>query len=105
VSTPAIEMTREAWAQGYRRLESHARDRARHARLLGQIDAVTAELRRRIGQTFTLAELVQLYDGAEPWARAAVADADQLEGWSRDLALVTDAAFYLYARGARDYEP
>jgi len=26
-------------------------------------------------------------------------------GWPRDLSLVEDTAFYLYARGAVDYDP
>ena len=37
--------------------------------------------------------------------REAVAERASYPGWPRDLALVQDAAFYLYARGALDFEP
>jgi hypothetical protein len=105
VASAAVEMARQAWEEGNRRLEREARDRRRYLQLLAQVDAVTAELRRRIGRTFTIDELVRLYGGAESWARDAVAESEPPPGWPRDLVLVTDAAFHLYARGARDYEP
>ena len=70
-----------------------------------QVDAVTAELRRRVGQTFTLAELAAAYAGAERWSRDAVASSAPPAGWPRTLALVEAAAFHLYARGAVDYTP
>jgi len=37
---------------------------------------VLRELRKRLGQTFTLAELATLYDGADRWARDAIDHAD-----------------------------
>ena len=40
-------------------------DPARHRRLLAQVEIVIGELRRRVGQTFTLAELADVYDGAD----------------------------------------
>ena len=40
-----------------------------------QVDAVTVELRRRVGQTFTLAELAAAYRGADAWG----ADGDRGE--------------------------
>ena len=74
-------------------------------RLYTQLDAVTAELRRRIGVTFTLGELAEAYAGSERWASEAVAEHAPVPGWTRTLALVGDAAFHLYARGAVDYSP
>jgi hypothetical protein len=65
---------------------------------------VTAELRKRLGTTFTLAELVEVYAGVEDWARATLAERGA-PGWPRDLTLVADEAFHLYARGATDYRP
>jgi len=72
-----LELARQQWGDGYRRLEERRGDRGRYERLLGQVDAVTAELRRRVGQTFTLGELAAVYDGADAWAREAVEDADE----------------------------
>jgi hypothetical protein len=62
-------------------------------------------LRARIGQTFTLDELVAVYGQVERWGREAVAERAPYDGWPRDLALVQDAAFHLYSRGALDFEP
>jgi hypothetical protein len=101
----AVEQARREWEEGYRRLEAHADDPALYRRLLAQVDAVTAELRRRVGQTFTLAELADAYAGAERWAREAVAERAPAPGWPATLTLVEDAAFHVYQRGALDYRP
>ena len=101
----AVDNARQEWEDSHRRLEAEARDRAQYERLLEQVDAVNAELRRRIGQTFTLAELARAYDDADRWAREAVAATDPPPWWPRTLALVEGAAFHLYARGAVDYVP
>jgi hypothetical protein len=100
-----IDIARREWKDGHAALEAAREDRGRYERLLALVEVVTAELRRRVGQTFTLAELAREYADADRWAREAVADADPPRGWPRDLALVTGAAFYAYARGAADYRP
>jgi hypothetical protein len=100
-----LELARQQWGDGYRRLEELRGDRGRYERLLGQVDAVTAELRRRVGQTFTLDELAAVYDGADAWARDAVEDADAEPGAVHEVSTVGDTAFHLYARGATDYTP
>ena len=101
----SVESARRDWAEGHRRFEAQARDPRAQEDLLAQLEIVMDELRRRIGQTFTLAELADAYTGAERWARAAVSERAATAGWVRTVALVEDAAFHLYARGAVDYEP
>jgi hypothetical protein len=101
MSAVAVEHARQQWEEGHRRLQEHASEPARLVRLHAQVDSVTAELRRRVGQTFTLAELVQAYEEAERWLPEAVGQGAS----AGDLALVEDAAFHLYARGALDYAP
>jgi hypothetical protein len=101
----ALEQTRREWEQGHRRLQREARETPRGEQILHELEAVTAELRRRVGQTFTLAELADAYMTAEDWSREAVADSEPASGWPRRLSTVTDAAFHLYSRGAVDYEP
>ena len=101
----SLQTARVDWQRAFAELESEKRDPRRYARLLGAVDAVTAELRARIGQTFTLDELLDAYWTVERWGREAVAERAAYEGWPRDLALVQDAAFHLYARGATDFEP
>jgi hypothetical protein len=101
-----LEQTRREWEEGNRRFDEAARDpRGAQEALLAELDAVTAELRRRVGQTFTLAELAAAYRGAERWALEAVEAAATEARWPRRLAMVTDAAFHRYARGATDYRP
>jgi hypothetical protein len=65
---------------------------------------VSDELRRRVGGTFTLRELVDEYARADAWVCEALAEA-AAPGWPRTLALVEGAAFHLYSRGAVDYAP
>jgi hypothetical protein len=67
--------------------------------------AISEELRRRVGGIYTTAELVGAYRDSERWAREAVAEASPAPGWERTVAVATDAAFHVYARGAVDYEP
>jgi len=88
-----------------RRIEAAAGDRARHGRLLGQVDVVTGGLRRRVGQVFTLAELADAYDGADEWARSVLDEADPESAPAAEPGTVADAAFHVYARGATDYRP
>ena len=101
----SVDSVRHEWADGNRRFEALARDRRRYARLLEQVEIVTDELRRRVGQTFTLAQLADVYADAERWTRDAIAERTAAPDWPATLALVEDAAFHRYQRGAVDYEP
>jgi len=105
VSAVQIEIARAQWQAAHERLEAVRNDRAQYDRLHAQVDAVTAELRRRIGDVFTLAELVEEYGRAERWSRDAAGTAATRSSDLQDVALVEDAAFHLYARGATDYKP
>lgn len=100
-----LEVVRREWEDGYRRFEAASRDPVAAGRLRTQLEVVTDELRRRIGQTFTLDELAGVYERADAWARDVVSEHAATPGWPRTLALVQDAAFHLYQRGAVDYEP
>ena len=101
----ALENARREWEDAGRALAAAAGDRARYARLLEQVEAVGAELRKRVGQTFTLERLAEEYGRAERWSRDVVEDSDPPPDWPRTLALVEAAAFHLYSRGAVDYTP
>ena len=96
---------RQQWDDGRRRVEATRHDAERYARLHEQVDLVTAGLRRRIGTSFRLEELAELYAGADDWARALLGDAAPEGAPPPEAALVADAAFYAYARGAMDYAP
>jgi hypothetical protein len=102
VNAFAVKLARSEWAEGSRRFDEAVKvDR----RLLAASDVVIDELRRRVGQTFTLEQLAEVYETAERWAYAAVGDHAAFPGWPRRLTDVLDAAFHLYARGATDYSP
>lgn len=98
------ELVRQEWEEGVERLEAERGDRRRYETLLRQIDVVTEELRKQVGQTYTLAELARAYRDAERWAREIVEERAPSPGWPRDLALVLAAAFHAYQRGASDYQ-
>jgi hypothetical protein len=104
VSADGTTLVRQEWEEGDRRLEAERSDRRRYETLLRQIDVVTEELRKQVGQTYTLAELAGAYRDAERWAREAVQERAPSPGWPRDLALVLAAAFHAYRRGASDYQ-
>jgi len=101
-----VELARHHWEDGYRRVEALQADRPQYAELLGQVDVVLGELRKRVGQTFTLDELAGAYDGADDWVRAALdLAADPDAPVPAEVPAVAGAAFHQYARGATDYRP
>jgi hypothetical protein len=83
----ALENALYNWEEGDRRLRD-AGDSERR-RLERESDEVVDELRRRLGSTFTLGELADLYGAGTDWARY-------------DSSAV-DAAFLRYSREAADY--
>jgi hypothetical protein len=102
IQTDAV---RREWQESHRRFEQLVRDPVAGLALLDQLEIVTDELRKRVGQTFTLAELAAAYRGAERWTRDAIAERAPSPGWPRTAALVEDEAFYRYQSGAVDYVP
>jgi hypothetical protein len=99
----STESAKQEWELAYRAY-ADVTDRALEERLGRQLEAITTELRRRVGGTFTIGELVDEYVHADVWARGVLAEQGTRE-WPRTLSLVEGAAFHLYARGAVDYEP
>lgn len=100
-----MQLARQQWDEGRRRIERLRADPAAYARLSAQVELVAAELRRRIGLTYTLDELARAYDGADDWARDVLDDAREEDAPPPETATIADAAFHLYARGASDYVP
>ena len=100
-----LETTRREWEEGNRRLQAAASDRMLHERLLEEVDIVIEQLRRRVGQMFTLDELAAAYGDADRWVQEALVEAEPAPGWPARSTTAQDAAFYLYSRGAVDYRP
>lgn len=88
------------WEEGRRSLQEI--DDPRQRRMADRVvDAIREELRRRIGPTFSAAELAELYGQGTDWAQQVALDvAPAIESESQALA---DAAFWLYLRGATDF--
>ena len=101
----SIEVARQEWEEGARRLEAAREDGRRYRQLLELLELVLDELRKRIGQTYSLAELVAAYGESERWAREVLEERAPTAAWPRDLTVVLAAAFDAYERGAIDYEP
>ena len=100
-----VEVARQEWEEGSRRLEAARDDQHRYRQLVELLELVLDELRKRVGQTYTLAELVAVYDDSERWAREVLEERSDVPGWPRELTVVLAAAFDAYQRGAVDYEP
>lgn len=88
------------WEDGRRSLQGI--DDPRQRRMADRVvDAIREELRRRIGPTFSAAELAELYGQGTDWAQQVALDvAPAIESESQALA---DAAFWMYLRGATDF--
>ena len=100
-----VSIARHEWQEGSRRLEAARDDAPRYGQLLGFLSILLAELRRRVGQAYTLEELAAAYADSERWAREVLQERAESPGWPRDLTTVLAAAFDAYQRGAVDYEP
>jgi hypothetical protein len=103
----SLAAARHQWEEGKRRLADEGEETARARHLGVLVDAVVHELQRRVGQTFTLGDLADAYGGAGDWVREVILTSapPRSRAGVRDTALVQDAAFARYARGASDYRP
>lgn len=101
----SIELARQQWQDGARRVRETSRDPVQHGRLMTVVDALVVELRRRVGGIFTLEQLAAEYERVDRWGLDVVAENAAVPGWAGSLATAQDAAFYTYARGAQDYAP
>ena len=100
-----LELARQQWRDGNRRLEAARGDRQRYGRLVEGMDRVVDGLRRRLGQSFTLDELAAAYGGADDWVLELLEESDPEGAVPVEPGTVADAAFHAYARGAVDYRP
>ena len=97
-----VELALMEWGAGARRLEELDEPPRREAVYREVVNEIVDELNRRMGQTFTLAELAEEYARSAGWSRlVAQRTTDQV--WAHDLTIVQDAAFARFARNAVDY--
>jgi hypothetical protein len=101
----ATDLVRHEWAAGYRRLESERENPAHYRALQSQLDAITAELRKRVGDVYAVGDLAAEYSRSDGWVQRLFADLPAEARWAPGLTIATDAAFHLFARRAQDYAP
>jgi hypothetical protein len=101
----SVAVARHEWEDGSRRFEASRDDPRRDGQLLVWLELIRDELRKRIGQTYTLAELAAAYGDAERWGREVLDERAPSSDWPRDLTTVLAAAFDAFQRGAADYVP
>jgi hypothetical protein len=88
------------WEEGRRALQ--AIEDPRRRRLADRVvEAIRDELRRRIGPTFSAAELAELYGKGTDWCQQVAIDVSPTI--EEDAQSLGDAAFWLYLRGATDF--
>ncbi len=97
----SFDLAYQQWQAG-----DHDRQRVQGAKSIAVervCDVLLAELRRRLGSTFTTDELVELYDQGTGWCLdIAVATAPGAP-WAWDERMVGDASFFRYVREASDF--
>jgi hypothetical protein len=100
--TPAVELAMVEWAEGTRRLAALELTHRRRLVVEMVVGELEAEIIRRVGQTFALAQLASEYAASEAWCRDLVQRVTT-ETWAYDLSVVQPAAFAHAARSAIDY--
>ena len=88
----ALENAVSQWQEGERRIREDPT-------LEGAVGTVLDELRRRLGSTFEVGELAELYSRDPDWP----SDLARSRSAGPDAVHVVDAAFGRYAREACDY--
>jgi hypothetical protein len=106
MADPRIESMRRDWADGERRLAAaRSRDPARAANYDRVVAALRRDLRRRLGQTYSMNDIARVYEGSARWARDVAQLAAPSAAYAHDLGVTADAVFAEAARSASDWVP
>jgi hypothetical protein len=91
----------QQWREGARGL---AQASPEQLRILDRVvDRIYAELRRRLGSTFSVDELVDFYEAGTLWAEQLAMQTAPDHPWAWEPRLVIDGSFARYVREASDY--
>jgi hypothetical protein len=88
------------WEDGRRALRAIGDDPTARRRADRIVEAIREELRRRVGITFTAAELADHYGRGTEWCLQL---AMEIAPGASDAQSLADAAFWLHLQGASDF--
>jgi hypothetical protein len=97
----SYELAMQQWREGERRIA--AADPIRQVAMERVTEQLVAELRKRLGSAFTVAELVELYDRGTSWCMDVAVEIAPGAPWAWDARTTADAAFARYVREAQDF--
>ena len=97
----ALELTIQQWQAGQLRAQSAPAEQQRAVVLV--VDEIVAELRRRLGGPFKIAELAALYEQGTAWCSDIAYKLAPGAPAAWDPRTTADAAFARYLRAATDY--
>lgn len=97
----SFELVAQDWKQAERRAAALAPER--RVAVDHVVDELVAELRRRLGSTFRVDELVELYDHGTDWCMELAFEVAPGAPWAWDPRLSADAAFARYVTRAQDF--
>ncbi len=100
MSSYPLENALFQWEEGRRALRAADDDPAARRRADRVVDAIREELRRRVGATFSAAELADCYGEGTEWCLQLV---NGIAPGSSDGQALADAAFWLHLQGATDF--
>jgi hypothetical protein len=100
----SVDLAQMHWTQGERRLAELAEElpRRRYERVERVVQEIVAELARRMGQAFTLADLAAEYETSAGWC-LDVAQRTTSDVAGHDLSAVQDGAFAAFQRHAVNF--
>jgi hypothetical protein len=97
----AVDSAVFQWEEGFRALQAARPDSAAGRAFARAVLAVQDELRKRLGSSFSIAELAALYSEGTDWALEVTLGSSEKPPIESSSAV--DAAFYLYMREASDF--
>jgi hypothetical protein len=97
----SFEIALGQWREGERRMEGAPLEH--RAALETVVSRIEAELRKRLGGTFTTDELTELYERGTDWCTDLAFAVAPEAPWAWDARTVADTAFLRYLRDARDF--
>lgn len=101
MAATSFETALGQWREGERRMAGAPPQQRRALELV--VNRIEAELRRRLGGTFTTDELAELYEQGTDWCTDLASSVAPDAPWAWDARTVADTAFLRYLRDARDF--